>query len=253
MARVLTCTLRIVWACQPTNVSVAIAAQIFVNAGILIVYIINLIFAQRILRARRPGIGWNWGFRVFWRIVYVSIGAALVLIIVLTVYSFYTLNPAIHDYAEWIQRGAILYLFLVASSPLVMLAIAFLLPPTSDETFGKHSMRTKALILLFGACICTTIAGFKVGTVWSPPRSATDPAWYDSKAAFYCFNFTLEIILLYTYIISRIDHKFHVPDGSSKRKTYRVSDTPGAYEGDAGLEEPEKVLTRESGLTDDTV
>ena len=177
MARVLTCVLRIVWACEPTNVSVAIAAQIFVNAGILIVYIINLLFAQRILRARRPEIGWNWGLRIFFRIVYVMIGAALVLIIVLTVYSFYTLNPAIHSYAMWIQRSAILFLFLVAATPLIILSLAFLLPRTSDEHFGKHSMRTKAIILLAGACICTTIAGFKVGTLWSAPRAATNPAW----------------------------------------------------------------------------
>lgn len=253
MARVLTCTLRIVWACYPTNVSVAIAAQILVNAGILIVYIVNLLFAQRILRARRPEIGWNTGLRILFKIAYGLIGAALILIIVMTVYSFYTLDPAIHSYALWMQRGAILYLFLVALSPLIILAVAFILPPTSDETFGKHSLRTKGLILLAGACLCTTIAGFKVGTTWSDPRASTNPAWYDSKAAFYIFNFTLEIILLCIYIPGRIDHKFHVPNGSSKRQTYRVPDSLDARESDDGIEKPESVVKKNSGLTEDTV
>lgn len=249
MARVLTCILRIVWACEPQNVSVAIAAQIFVNAGILLVYIINLLFAQRILRARRPEIGWNVALRIFFRIVYVLIGIALILIIVMTVYSFYTLDPAIHSYAKWMQRGAILFLFLVALTPLIVLPLAMLLPRTSDEHFGKHSMETKALILLAGACICTTIAGFKVGTLWSPPRAADNPAWYDSKAAFYIFNFTLEIILLSIYIPSRIDHKFHVPNGSSKRKTYRVPDpNTDASQSDDGVEKPESMHQRDSGL-----
>jgi hypothetical protein len=253
MARVLTCILRIVWACEPHNISVAIAAQIFVNAGILLVYIINLLFAQRVLRARRPEIGWNWGLRIFFRIVYGLIGAALILIIVLTVYSFYTLNPAIHSYVKWIQRSAILFLFLVALTPLIMLPLAFFLTRTSDETFGKHSMETKGLILLAGACICTTIAGFKVGTLWSPPRAATNPAWYDSKAAFYIFNFTLEIILLVIYITSRIDLKFHVPNGSSKRKTYTVPDATNARESDDGFEKPESLSKKDLGLEDGSV
>ena len=251
MARVLTCTLRIVWACEPHNVSVGIAANIFVNAGILLVYIINILFAQRILRARRPEIGWNWPLRILFRVVYGMIGAALVLIIVLIVYSFYTLDPAIHSYAMWIERGAILFLFLVAFSPLVMLAVSFLLPPTSDETFGKHSIQTKALILLAGACICTTIAGFKVGYVWSPPRAATNPAWYDSKAAFYVFNFSLEICILIIYILSRIDHKFHVPNGSSKRKTYRVPDAPERPESEDDAEKPESLARTDSGVKDE--
>ena len=114
-------------------------------------------------------------------------------------------------------------------------------------------MRTKGLILLAGACICTTIAGFKVGTLWSPPRAATNPAWYDSKAAFYIFNFTLEIILLVIYITSRIDHKFHVPNGSSKRKTYKVPDATNAHESDDGFEKPDSLSKKDSGLEDGSV
>ena len=248
MARVLTCVLRIAWACEPHNVSLAIAAGIFVNVGILIVYIVNLLFAQRIVRARRPEIGWNRWFRIGFFTVYGLIIASLIMLIVMTVDSFFTLDPAIHSYALWIQRSAILYLFLVAATPLILLAIAFLLPPTSDETFGKHSMRTKGIILLAGSCICTTIAGFKVGTLWSDPRAITNPAWYDSKAAFYVFNFTLEIVLLVIYISSRIDHKFHVPNGSSKRKTYRV---PDLVESDNETEVPESLSKKDSNLDDE--
>ena len=154
------------------------------------------------------------------------VSAALVLIIVLTVDSFFTLDPAIHSYAKWIQRGAILFLFLIALLPLLIVPLAFALPESAGaEVFGKKGgMKTKAAILTAGACLCTTIAGFKVGTLWSPPRSADNPAWYDSKGAFYVFNFSLEIVLLVLYISARVDQRFHVPDGSSKRKTYATQD-----------------------------
>lgn len=248
MARVLTCTLRIVWAAEPHNISLAIAANIFVNAGILLVYIINLLFAQRILRARRPEIGWNQVLRIAFRIVYVLLGAALVLIIVLTVYSFYTLSPSIHSYAFWIQRGAILFLFIVAALPLVMVPLALALPPSSAETFGQGSVMSKAIILLVGTCLCTTIAGFKVGTVWSAPRPAENPAWYHSKAAFYVFNFTLEILILCLYIGTRVDKRFYVPDGSSKRKSYATAERTDSED---GSEKPESLREkRDSGLDD---
>lgn len=251
MARVLTCVLRIAWSTEQHNVSLAIAAQIFVNAGILIVYIVNLLFAQRILRARRPEIGWHTGLRIFFRCAYVLIGCSLVLIIVLTVDSFFTLNPAIHSYAKWIQRGAILFLFCIAASPLMIVPLAFALKPSENaETFGKSNLKTKAIILMIGSCLCTTIAGFKVGTNWSTPRPPNNPAWYDSKAAFYVFNFSLEICILILYISTRVDHRFHVPDGSSKKKSYatdaaadRVGSEDGTEEADSPIEKKNSELS----------
>lgn len=59
MSRVGALVLRIAWATRQHNVRLAIAAGVFVNAGVLILYIVNLVFAQRILRALQPKLGWN--------------------------------------------------------------------------------------------------------------------------------------------------------------------------------------------------
>ena len=85
-------------------------------------------------------------------------------------------------------------------------------------------MASKAVILGVGSCLCITIAGFKVGVNWSDPRPISNPAWYDSKAAFYIFNFTLEIMILTLYTGSRVDKRFYVPKGSHKRRSYEISD-----------------------------
>jgi hypothetical protein len=53
-----------------------------------------------------------------------------------------------------------------------------------------------------------------------PPRPAADPAWYDSKACFYVFNFGVEIIVVALYIVLRVDKRFHVPDGSKAPGDY---------------------------------
>lgn len=225
MARVLTCSLRIGWATNHTNVSLAIAAMVFVNAGILIVYIVNILFAQRILRAKQPQLGWNPIMKVAFTVAYSLIGVALVLVIVLTVMSFYTLDISTLTDAKWIQRSAILYLLIITILPLVLLALAFGLPrPKYTESFGEGSLTSKAIILTIGSCLCVTIAGFKVGIVWSAPRPIANPAWYDSKAVFYVFNFTLEILILTLYTSTRVDKRFFVPNGSSKRRSYAVAE-----------------------------
>lgn len=243
MARILTCALRIGWSFHHDNVSLAIAAQIFVNVGILIVYIVNVIFAQRILRAKQPRLGWSRGLKAVFVTAYVLIGVALILVITLICMSFYTLNiPTLTD-AKWIERGAILYLLIITVFPLIILALAFGLPrPERTEHFGHGTLGKKAVVLAIGSCLCVLIAGFKAGVFWSPARPVNDPAWYDSKAAFYCFVFVLEIIILALYTSMRIYKLFHVPDGASKRRTYVV---------DAEEKEEQSVATLEkqdSGL-----
>lgn len=230
MARILTLCLRIGWATHHHNVSLAIAAGIFVNAGILIVYIINILFAQRILRAKQPKLGWHPLVKTFFIAVYALIGVALALLITLIVISYYTLNLATLHVSEWVLRSAVLYLLIVTLLPLPLLALAFAMPRSPlEENFGTGSLKSKALLLTAGTLICVTIDGFKVGALWSPPRPADDPAWYDSKAAFYVFVFSLEILVLTLYTGFRVHRRFWVPNGSSKRRTYIE---PGKSESD---------------------
>lgn len=46
---------------------------------------------------------------------------------------------------------------------------------------------------------------------------------YFNKAAFYIANFGVEVLTVYLYALVRVDMRFHVPNGSSKRKSYMPS------------------------------
>jgi hypothetical protein len=85
MARVVTCIMRIVWATRQRDIKVAIAAQIFNNAGVLIVYLVNLIFAQRVLRAMHPKLGWNTALSHAFHVCYGLLFLTLVMVISATV------------------------------------------------------------------------------------------------------------------------------------------------------------------------
>lgn len=96
IARILTLCLRIGWASRPRNVSLAIAASIFVQAGVLLLFVVNLIFAQRIVRSYHPKFGWSKPLGLVFRLLYFCIVSMLVMVIVAAVYMFFTLNVSIH-------------------------------------------------------------------------------------------------------------------------------------------------------------
>ncbi|CAI7570377.1 unnamed protein product [Penicillium bialowiezense] len=77
MSRIVANAIRIAWACHVTNISLAIAAQIFVAAGVLLLFILNLLYAQRMFRAVYPGLGWSrafsWAFKALYGLVVVTI------------------------------------------------------------------------------------------------------------------------------------------------------------------------------------
>ena len=221
MARIVTLSLRIAWARTQHNVRLAIAASILVNAGILVVYVINLILAQRILRATHPQIGWNPILRAFCKILYVGIGVALAMVITSAVLTAYTLNLHTKQVCRDIQLAAITYLLVFTCLPAVHVALAVFLPRAQQaEHFGQGSMKSKVIIITCTGSLCMLIAGFKSGSSWMPLRPVTNPPWYDSKACFYIFNFSLEILLLCILTFSRIDKRFHIPDGSKQAGDY---------------------------------
>ncbi|KAF2160844.1 hypothetical protein M409DRAFT_70157 [Zasmidium cellare ATCC 36951] len=221
MARILTLCLRIGVATHPHNVSLAIAANIFVNAGILVVYVVNLVLALRIIRARQPNLGWKQSVRILARVLYALVFVALVLVITFVVLSFYTLSESLKQACRDAQLAALTYLFVFTTVPFFILGLTYSLKPAQDaQTFGTGQMRTKGIIILISTCLCVLNSGFKTGANWESPRPISDPAWYQKKAAFYIFLFVVEIIILYFFIAMRIDRRFFVPNGSSKRKSF---------------------------------
>lgn len=95
MSRLATLSLRIAWAHYPRNVNLAIAATIFVQAGVLILFMVNLIFSQRIVRSYHPKFGWSKGLGLVFKFLYFGVIAMLIMVIVASVYTFFTLDVAL--------------------------------------------------------------------------------------------------------------------------------------------------------------
>jgi hypothetical protein len=221
MARTATMVLRIVWATRPTNVRVAIAAQIFTSAGVLLLFIINLIFAQRIIRAAHPHFGWTKAVSIGFKVLYGLVVLMLVMVITCSVQMFYTLNANTLRIDRDIQLTAAIYLTFIAFLPLPMVVLGLIVPrKTRVEKFGIGRWRTKVYILLASTILLCLGAGFRCGTAWETPRPRDNPAWYNAKWCYYFFNFVLEVIVVYLYLVVRVDRRFHVPNGSKRAGDY---------------------------------
>jgi hypothetical protein len=220
MARINAAALRIAQANHPDNVRLSIAASIFFNAGVLIFFIINLIFLQRLVRAHHPHVGWSKGLGWGFRFLYFGVFACFAMVITAVVYGFYTLDQDTQVKLRDIRRTASVYTAILAFIPVPGTILCVLAPRRGPvENFGTGSMRTKVILVLFTASLLSLGAGFRAA-VGFMPRPPSNPGWFNHKASYYCFNYVVEVIVVYTYALSRFDRRFWVPNGSSKPGDY---------------------------------
>ncbi|KAK6001676.1 hypothetical protein QM012_002166 [Aureobasidium pullulans] len=222
MARIISNVLRIAWATHETNIRLGIATTIFFNAGTLILYVVNIVFGQRLLGAACPRVTAHKAFKAVFTCLYVLVGLSLAAVITSIVQSFYTRNTYIHMIDRDIQLTAITYLFVLSCIPYFLI-ISFLVAGRKAVPVkqGSGTWTSKVVVLLVGTSLCVLIAGFKCGTSWETPRPRTEPAWFDAKWAFYVFGFVPEILVSYTYIVMRVDKIFCAPASKQSQPLQR--------------------------------
>ena len=216
MSRIVTMVMRIVWANYPTNVKVAIASTIFVAAGVVLLFVINILFVQRIIRASHPNTGWHPLFHYFFIAIYVVIVLSLTALITSVIQSFYTLNLNTKRIDRDILLYGVTFYAVISFLPILLLIAALVIPRTTRvEKFGSGRFRHKIAILIVASVLLCAGATFRAAVNYAGgTRPRTNPANYQDKACFYIFNFTVEILVVYLYVIVRVDKRFHVPNGS---------------------------------------
>lgn len=223
MSRILANVMRLVWATRPTNIDISLVASVFLNAGILLVYIINNLLAWRLVRSASPSIGWNPILRTLNKVMlWLVLGLIIPLIVVIILRIKAPTLPHIARASTVVLRLGQTYFFIIALTPIPLIALAVIKARHGivEEPIGTGSWNAKVGILTITTILAVIEAGFRCGTTWTPAPPITDPAWWDSKAAFYCFNFMIDVMVLITFLVGRIDQRYHVPNKSSGRRTY---------------------------------
>lgn len=251
MARTTTCVMRIVWATRPTSVPITIAASVLVAAGVVVLYIVNLIFAQRILRASRPHSAWRPLFNYFFLAIYALIVITLFLLVAFIIQSFYTLDPDKRRIARDVQLYGGTFIAVVSFLPIPLILGALVIPRTiRPEKFGSGRFRSKIRILLAGAFLLSLSAWFRTGTNYLNSTPQSGLPWYRSKACFYCFQFAIELSVIWLYIVVRVDKRFHVPDGSKGPGDYSGMKTANEEEMELDGTSTQRITSEEETLND---
>lgn len=223
-------SLRIAWACYPTNTGLAIAANIFVYVGTIILYMVDWFFIQRIVRAQHTVLGWSTAYRIFHRAALAGLIITLLMLIVSQVWQYFTLDSKkLHIFHAFFLTGQT-YFTVFCLAPAVLVLISLLIPRTEVEKFGAGRLRNNITILLVAVAILSIGQVFRCVLAWIPATPRVDAQrqtiplpWYLTKACFYCFNFVTEIIVIIMFALVRVDLRFHVPNGSRKSGDYSCS------------------------------
>jgi hypothetical protein len=222
MARVVACSIRLALSTHQHNISVAIAAQIFVAIGVVLIFIINLIFAQRIVRASHPHFGWAKWFSWAFKLYYVSIVLNITMLVTCIVQSFYTLSNNTRRIDRDVELVGTTYFAVTAFLPTVLVLLRVVIPRKAQtEKFGTGHFNTKFVILLCSSLLLTFGATFRAVTQFFP-RPVGNPAWYQSKSCFYLVNFTIEWLVVLFYAIIRVDKRFWIPNHAHGPGDYTV-------------------------------
>lgn len=250
MSRVVANIMRIVWACYPQNVRVAIAAQIFVAAGVLLLFVLNLLFAQRMMRAAFPAFAWSRPLSVVFKVLYVLVVISIIMVITVVVQSSYTLNANTHRIDRDIQLYGVTYFAIISFLPLPIVSLVVLLADEKKAApFGSGSWRTKGLIVFVAGTLLCLGASYRAGTSWMAPHPIYDPPAYMHKACFYIFNFGIDLSVVILFLFGRVDQRFHVPNGSSRVRHYRGEEGTEKNDSVEPIQEDEAAKDVESGNT----
>lgn len=226
--RIMATTLRIAWSVHPTSVKIGIAAMIFVYAGIILLFLANLFFTQRIVRAQHPHFGWSTPFSIAFPAMFAIIIGTILTLIVAVILSFYTLNETTLKRVRDIQLyGETLYA-IVAFLPIPIVITSALARRWTRATkpidkFGEGSMRFKIGLVLISAVLLCLGASWRAATIYLPPvptAAGESSPWYFRKACFYIFNFSIEIVVVVGWLAARIDKRFIIPNGAKGPFSY---------------------------------
>ncbi|TGZ84024.1 hypothetical protein EX30DRAFT_361985 [Ascodesmis nigricans] len=229
MSRIVTFSMRIAWAKDLLNVSLAIAANVFVSAGVIILFIVNLYYARRIHRGYHPRFANTLAVTRVFRAYYFSIIPVLIMVITATVVSFYTMAPKRLKSCRDIQRFGMMYFLVFCFMPIPVVLLSRFVPSTTKQKFGTPDrLIHKVFIVLTAGVLLTLSTGFRVGAAYSPPRPMFDPTWFHGKPAFYCFIPMLEVLVVLMYAVTRVDRRFYIPkvnkEGDLEKKHHNGAD-----------------------------
>lgn len=188
-----------------------------------VIFAVNLFFAQRLVRATHPSIGWHPAFSIFSLFLIFSVPATIAMNIVALSVSFFSVGkPDQLRATELVLKFGVSWSMMLVVMPLLWLFLASANPGPPPENFSVGDFRAKASLLVFSAVTLAVGAAVRLAAVVNP-EGPDEMSLLFSKGVFYATGFLLEILTVAAYAFFRIDLIFHVPNGASQPGDYSLN------------------------------
>jgi hypothetical protein len=198
-----------------------------------VIFVVNIFFAQRIVRSMHPAVGWSKPFSLGTTMLAISVPPVIILQIVsISVFFLSTDNPDRADTAVTLLKAGSSWNIWLVTFPFLTIFLACSVPGPRPEKFGSGSLRVKTSLAMLGAALLATGATVRTYGTFNPRPNDSGDVLY-SKPVFYITQFSFEIIVVALYAFARIDLLFHVPNGASGPGDYSA-DKAGDMEEAAG-------------------
>ncbi|KAK9372218.1 uncharacterized protein V1513DRAFT_453129 [Lipomyces chichibuensis] len=139
MARIVTFSMRLAYTTHPSNVNVTIAASVFIAAGVIILFILNILFSQRVFTAQHPSRAYVGSlFYNVMRMYYISIIVFLIVLVTSTGVYYHT-NATVMKGIAHFRKAAMVYFTIAAFMPIPIITAAYAIPQSEqDKTWPVH-------------------------------------------------------------------------------------------------------------------
>lgn len=191
----------------------------------MVLFAVNVLFTQRIVRAVHPNFGWSKPANTFFLLVLVSVPIIIINNIIFVILLFFTQTEKTINIARGFLLLGAVWTMLLSIFPVIVVGLATTIPSSMPvEKFGAGRFRSKIVLLLFASL--TLFVGAITRLLSDlQEHSAENPGEVNSKKTFYTTGFMLEIIVVVVYAVGRVDLRFWIPDGSSGPGDYSKKDT----------------------------
>jgi hypothetical protein len=196
--RIIAYMMRIVWLYRISDVRIAVAAQILLQAGVILTYVATLLSAASLLRAHFISLPWLTPLLVTLSIITVTSFAANLFS---TILSVYTMQGHIQQICRDVQRAVATYLVFLTCIPVLMLVAIRYFQRTHYEIPKNHSRKEVSVVILSASVACLLMASFRAGIVLKDPSPLFSPAWYLSLACLYCFELGPELLVTLSLLV----------------------------------------------------
>ncbi|KAK4040437.1 hypothetical protein C8A01DRAFT_35579 [Parachaetomium inaequale] len=197
---------RLAWTYNPTNLHLEIASTILTRAAPILLLNANLLLARRFLR--------DYALAAIFCAV-----ASLVMGVSVQAGAYYTREERGLREGREIGLVADCIRVAVAVVPVVAVGVGGWVFPCPVRELGERErarFRARRGMVCGVGALLTVEEGFWTGVAFEG-RGVGSRAWFLSRAAFYCFGFLVEVVVVYWFLAARVDSRFRLrPRGARK-------------------------------------